>query len=347
MKPIIKLILIISLFLTSVVTFLSCDSPTEPKEINDYIFYLEADSYPENLCFRYYSKSNKVDTVVLPYNGTFGFDISSSGDRLYLADNYTTRIVETDSFNLIGEIPLGGPLLVSPNDKYIIYVGNKTMTILNAEDFSTVFYGSNEVFRLGRFTPDCKTYYYPNDLGVVKMDMTKAPFESHQYSVSGNILQVIPSHDESKIFMYKIYGNFTYSFEVYDITLDSIIFFDIQEPGVGEMEITPDGEYVFYTNPGNLLYGPIPPNFIKVYNIYENTSSELPIPITNSPIYDSLHIQNLAVSPDGRYMVGNGFSSASFVVIDINKMKVIDDYYLGLETHINLLIWDIICQKGL
>jgi len=124
------------------------------------------------------------------------------------------------------------------------------------------------------------------------------------------------------------YATSTSGFEVYDVATDSIIFRDILIPGAGDIALTSDGKYVFYTNPG--VHGGEPPS-PGTFTIFD---------VTRNQIHDSVSAFDyvphnwcfcppcrLAVTPDNRWLVvsgGIGMGQYVLYLYDIRNEEFVD-----------------------
>ncbi len=317
----------------------SCDKPTEPVPVKDYVFYFNDASYFDRY-FRYHSATKRVDTLNIPYNSRAGFAVSADGSRLYLSDGIKTVVMTSDSFQVIAEIPYGGGVSVSPDNRFVAIVGIG-IVMLSTKDYSLVFSDSIPVMR-GKFSRDSRTFYCISSPNVIKVDIGNSTFDLTAKFFAGAALRwIIPSVDENKWILYRQFQTFGYLFEVYDVAQDSIVYQELLSPGAGDIEVTPDGRYVFYTNPGTLLFGP-PPGPLAVFDIERN--SVIDTILTPSPVNGFMVPRNLCITPDGRKLVVIGARGyGEFSVIDVRKLEVIEHYYLGN----NVDIWDVVCQNGL
>ena len=142
----------------------------------------------------------------------------------------------------------------------------------------------------------------------------------------------MPSIDETKLFLYRGVGLWTWDFLVYDVLEDLIIFQQTLVPGAGRMALTPDGQKLFITNPGAGLNDPwVEPGF-EIYNVNSNTVDTL----IEDREYFSVnnwfaHPNHIVVTPDGRWLVILGGSPFRFalIVYDIEKGELIFKKYIG------------------
>ncbi|HWR81829.1 MAG TPA: hypothetical protein VN285_00850 [Candidatus Deferrimicrobium sp.] len=321
------------------------DGPTKPVPVKDYVFYMNDGGYFDRY-YRYFSGAAKVDSLTIPYGSGRGLAVSADGTRLYLGDGAKTTVVSTDSFKLMTTINYynGGGVAVSPDNRLVAIQGKDGLYILNTSDYSLLFHDTTQVAR-GVFTPDSRMFYCLGGGGVYSVDLSDQLFpvgkKPYPYPV---IWKIVPSHDEDKWFLLVYYGSCASSFEVYDVSLDSIIFRDsLFHNGYGDMVLSPDGQLLFYTMPGTIMIcGSDPPARLTVFDVDKNEiSKRILIPGHLPGSY--LLAQNLALTPDGRRLLTDGAAGhGQFVVIDVATMKVVESYYLGNQVD----IWDVSCQNA-
>ena len=305
---VIKLIALAIVFV-AVVILITCDKPFEPVKPIDYPFYLTDDA--NNQLFVFHPISNKLDSMNVPWNVDAAITVSADGKLLYVALGTSVLVVETDSLTTVNQLfyQHSRPISVSPNNKLIAILGG-TLYILRTSDYAVVYTDTTEYsYADGNFSSDSKNFYCTsrlspgaNDL-VYKVDLSESPFPiTRKEFAYGAVTEVIPSVDQSKWFLYLAVGLWTYSFEVYDVNLDSIIFRDILVPGAGFHAATPDGKYVFYTSPGRS--GEIAPDpSFKVYDVEMNA---IDATFTDSAYFCSGQVcvapRNLSISPNSRWL---------------------------------------------
>jgi len=347
-------IAIVSMLLLAI----ACDDdkptePTPPAELKDYVFYFNDAGYTDRY-YRYFSESERADSLIIPYSSLNGLAVSADGSRLYLCDGSRTVVLSTDSFDVITEISCQSAehVSVSPDNQYLAIIGDD-IDIYHTADYTLLFHDTNDV-NCGAFSADSRSFYCTGggdvdgleEPYVYRIDLSDSAFHvQRRFFDEGRPYRVLPSVDEAKWFLYTIFSNFVWAFEVYDVSGDSLIFRDILEPGAGDIEITADGRYVFYSNPGNFQTGPPPPSYFTVFDVDANEILKL----INTEEYaetaeDYLPIGHLAITPDGRKLLGvQGPSGGEMIVVDVATMEI--------ESHINLgrglWLWDATCQNGL
>jgi len=312
------------------------DKPNQPPkpEPKDYVFYLSDGSYRDRY-FLYHSCSRDLDTITIPYGSQGGFAVSPDGSLLYLCDRTLTRVVTTDSLQLVAELP-PGYISVSPDNQFLAIAGSDSIVILRTDDYSAV-YSDTFNFLNGRFSNDSQTYYGNGQHHLLTVRLTDPVQTSDRTFTGGGVYRFVPSPDDSQLYLYVLQSVYDFLFAVVDVASDSILFQTPITPGYGDIEITPDGKHVFYTSPGHVLIGPDPSPYLTVYNTErEQIQSQIPIVDFGLP-------GNLAVSPDGRKLMAAGATGEQkFFVLDISTLTITELYELRYTSPA-----DVVCQNSL
>jgi len=323
--------------------------PPEPPK--DYVAYFyDALSNEGNWYFAYHPLTNNIDSFYLPYESTPV--ISADGKKMYVRDGAhdAIAVVELDSFTVVDQLPYGAPLAVSP-DNQLIAVYSDGLYILRTSDYSEVFRDTTLGGR-GVFSSNSKSFYGttgwspgPPDPFAYRVDLadTLSPVTKKTFP-DGGPLQLVPSLDEKKWFLYLKFDTFGCLFAVYDILTDSIIFRDHLTPGTGDLELTPNGRYVFYTNPGTLLIGPPPPFSFTAYDVDKNEIHKV---ISTIGVFDEPHdigvpVGEICITPDGRWLVAIMTGGYDYVfALDIENMNI-DRYRLVYGP----MLYGLACQNS-
>ena len=345
-------------FLSLAFAFIACDDdvkPTEPDpppEPKDYMFYFNDGGYHDRY-YRYFSESERADSLTIPHDSRKGFAAAADGSRLYLPDGNKTVVVDTDSFEDITVIDFecSHGVSVSPDNQYVAIIGDD-VRILSASDYTLVFHDTDAVWH-GIFSADSKQFYcvggWSGDGSVlpyvysVNLADSSFPVQRHTFS-DGGAWRIVPAVDGSRWFLYLKYDTFGYVFEVYDVAKDSIIFRDLLTPGAGDIEVTPDGKYAFYSNPGTTLVGPPPPSDFTVFDIEANAIHKI-VSTEDSAGGTStfMPIGNFAITPDGRKLLAvRGPTGGDFLVFDVNAMEIDKRFNVGNQAW----LWNVTIQNG-
>jgi len=330
--------------------FTGCDdNPVEPDEPKDYpAYFFDAYYNDANWYFAYHPASNQVDSFWLPYS--LPPLISADGKKMYITGIPTDHIdvLDTDSMVVIDQLPYVGAFAVSPDNRLIAVVDDGlSLSILETSDYSVVFHDTTTFNERCVFSSNSQRFYgAPQAGGVYILDLSDSQFPITIITPPfGSVRDLAPSHDESKVFLYLQrpqlfwYG----AFAVYDLAADSLIFSDTLRPGFGELEPTPDGRYVFYTNPGHMLYGPGLP-WIRVYDVQRNAIHKeiTTAGVLEEPYGSGVPLEEICVTPDGQWVVALAVNSYDFVIaFDVYNMAVSKYVRLG-----HSWLWGVSCQKA-
>jgi len=317
---------------------------TAPKDYRAYFYDAETDD--SNWFFTYHPATNELDSVFLHARSLH--TVSADGSRLYLqtgGESSSLLVLESDSFTVIDALPDVAAFGESPNGRYLAVGSMNNFRILDASSYSEL-YSNGRTIADGRFSFNSQRWYgYGSWDTVYRLDLSGGQFNLTFHTFPGAVRQIVPSPDESRWYLYlQVASNSQHMFAVYDVASDSLIFRDPLWPGYGEVEVTPNGRYVFYTNPGNWTYGPGPP-WIYVYDAATNagTDSISTVGMFAAPYDDGVLITQLYITPDGRWMVATDFEYPYVFAVDlstreIEKFRQLDDLNA---------IWGLTGQNGL
>jgi len=334
-----SLLLVAAIGLSLFLDGCECDKPVEPKPLTDYpVYFCDPEGTPE--LFVYHPLTQQVDSIEIPWRPREGITVSADGKRLYLAQRACLVVVDTDSLNLIAELPYrpDDPVGVSP-DNQLVAMANNGLHILNAEDHSVVFQDTTPVIHCV-FSADSKTLYCAGKGSnfVYKVDLSDATYPvSRKEFGDGMITYIVPSPDECKWFLYWSLGTWTSAFEVYDVLNDSIIFREGLTPGYGQIAISPDGKYAFYTNPGRSATDPPAPPAFTVFDIESNAIDTV---VSDIDFFSDstwvAHPNWLAVTPDSRWLaiLGGSLALRVLYLYDIQKGQLVHREDWGGSGHV-------------
>jgi len=283
--------------------------PPQPKDYPVY-FCNQANS----TLWIFHPLSRKLDSMVTPYDGVMrGVTVSADGQLLYFSQADRVLVVDSDSLGLVAELPYEAwwGTAVSPDNNLLAIMGHG-ISILRTQDWSVVFADTIDVYR-GVFSRDSRTFYacsaegwdYFNSLCWVE-PLDDNPVLQHK-EFYNHVTQVRPTPDGSKLLL-----NLLWHFVVYDIAGDTILT-DIELwPGQGNLEITPDGKYAFFSNPSTML-GERGTTDLYVFDVLVNSVVDtLDLDVLGDSISLFIFgIGEMAVTPDGRWLAAHDSPSGT------------------------------------
>ncbi len=292
----------------------------------NYLYVSNEGGFPESMIYVISTETDSlVDSISLgPYNIPGQIALSPDKRTLYATTvvwdssgrDYTTTHYEIDTrtkaIKYIG--PNSSPI-ISPNGKYLFYPGQEVFRIFDAYTHQVVYedsiYFYPECFDAcnhlvyGGIEGGCRVFNYKKMTWVRNINIY--PYES------------VLSPDGNRLYYLSGDGSAAY-FGVYDLRGDSLVVeFEINSPG--QLAITPDGEFVYFTDPGGgggcIQIEPPPTGKLGVFDTKTNT----PLPsISLDVLADSgtpppLGPNYIRITPDGR---------KAYLSICLNRILVID-----------------------
>lgn len=331
----------------------SCgDGPTGPKPAKDYAVYFNSGTSMRD-SYRFYPRSGVVDTFSISYDSERAMAVSASGSRLYLENSSGVVVVSSDSMTYVTSLPYkanSGGIAVSPDGRFMAVAGDD-LHVLRTFDYSVVFSDTGQLFH-AVFSCDSKTLYciggyesvspQPCIYTLEVSDTICIPSQRNA-QWPGSPWRIVPSLTGDRWFLLLRSGLFDFRFAVYDVAHDSLVFQEYHTPGSGDIAQSKDGKFVFYSNPGTIAVGPAPPSSFTVFNVEDNRVEK----VVNTGDLQSatpgyFPIGSLAVTPDGRYLIGlAGPGGGEFVLFNIGEMEVVDNRIITSS-----FLGEVVCQNG-
>ena len=317
------------------------DKPTRPKppeEPKEYSFYF-LDAFSAQ-CFEYSPTAGIVDSFLTPFTGSYEIQyatLSADGVTMYVTTQSALYSLDVSTLDTARIFDTDRRVIASPDGRYLILL-EYPLQVLSTQDYSLVFTDTLGVFD-GTFSADGQTFYgcghsgsgFVYELSMGGSFVTSASWLTYRVPTTLGV-----SPDGAKWYLYSIdtQHQCTYSFDVYDTLADSIIFSVPVVPGLGSLAVSPEGRFVYFTNPG---YGmmpnpdcPEPPNEITVFDASKN---QLYLKISTAATYGDLGFQYLNIgslesTPDGKWILGLSVHTG-FVLIDANAAQITQFEALG------------------
>ncbi len=333
------------------------DNPVKPPPAKDYYIYFANELSP-NAYYRYNTGTMQVDSFFLPYNSVFdGFGISPNGKTMYLHPDEGIVEVELDSFTVVAEHPLvlkksmnsKHQVLVSPNGRYLALL-NEYLHIVDLNDLSIVYADTINRVGHGWFTADSRNLLcYVNDtvdqyshvyiLEVNFGDTIAAVRHEFPFGVP---TRIVASPDYQKWFMLMYITAGIYGFQVYELGLDSITYHHSMCFENGDLQITPDGNEVIYSyyQPGYILDGCAPKDIITVFDAIGNGINRN-VTTFNDSLGMVVSIGGMAITPDGRYLVGVSTDMAQIFHYNLRKKQIVNCLQFGGYSR----LFNAVCQR--
>lgn len=322
----------------------------EPEEPKDYVVYFQ-DGGTFNTYYAFHPLTGTLDSFTLPPEHRWDMAVSADGKTLFIPEPTTVAVVDIESETVLDRLPYkaNGGVAVSPDGQLLAVLG-EDLHILKTSDFSVVFHDTDWV-KQGRFGSNSKSFYCGSGGLVTPRAAYKVALDSgftvtRRVFSDGNVSRIIPSHDETKWFLYLYAFRDLSWLEVYDVTSDSLIYREPLVPGIGDFELTPDERFLFYTNSAFQISGVPAPDSFYVFDI-ENNHRHAAIPgFVVNETGDTLPRSpgEMTITPDGRWLVmaGSGDGVGGLIAFDVNKMEIYWTSTLNLRVQVSSLT----CQNS-
>lgn len=306
------------------VTYEALPDCPAPKDYTVYCW----DKSNEGWYFGYHPSTNEVDSFFISARGALV--VSADGKLGYRTnrDDEYVRVVSLDSLRsgdtlqATAILPLGNVAAVSP-DGQLIVSSKGGLSILRTSDYTEIHHDSSLFGQV--FSPNSKRVYgrIRGTYNALKLDLSDSLHPVTIKEFTGYLVyDIVPSPDETKWYLYM--ATYTHQlFAVYDVEADSIIFSEAMWPGNGDLAVTPNGKYVFYTNPGNMIDGPGDAD-IHVYNASTNQAGNR---VTTGGLFEypydgGILVGQMVVTPDGRWLVAVGSGYPFVITMDLKTSEI-------------------------
>jgi hypothetical protein len=284
------------------------EAPVCPKDeepiVKDYRAYFW-DGINQKTLYWYHTGLGEFDSVTIQWEITANPTVSSDGSLIYIPSGDTIKVLNTKSFSTVGEIALSAeePVIVSPDGQYIAVLGDSTW-IVRTSDYSVIHVDTALAFQ-GSFSSDSRTLYTSH------FNLRRISFSDSNHIVSElinddlSVRQAKPTIDDSELLIYYRVGTFEWAFGIFDLSLNMLVSYDLQQPGNGTFAMTPDGSRAYYGSPGDLSY---PGN--SLLTEYDIDASRVIKRINMKGLIEEFEpyetpVGEIAVSPDGLWLLGH------------------------------------------
>lgn len=332
-----------SLIIISLLCFFACndDNPVKSKGPCGYNIYFYDYRYPQK-CFYYNTVSQNIDSFYLPVIPVYDITVSAVGKYLFVPTEYEVIVVDWHQNDIVTELPYDSihDIAVSPDGELVALQGNG-LYILRSDNYHVIYHDSARTMG-GHFSSNSEYFYYAGSggwpslaykLNLRTLEITSKDFSHDLYEAS--VGRVVPSNDDSLWFVYYSippYPYENYYFAVYNLSADQIIYADNQRPGRGNIAVSQDGKYAFYTNPGGTISQDFsPPYSFRVYDIENNALlKEISTVLTFD---DTLTVyfptEEICVTPDSKWLVALSWGYDEIVIVNLATMEIEKQFALG------------------
>lgn len=296
-------------------------SPTGPGTLKDYPVYFNSGNHYRPF-LRYHPTTGRIDSITVPLSPNRAMAVSADGSRLYLGSATQTVVLEVDSMTPLASIPYGPwglGLTESPDGKLLAIASRDGLYIYSTGGYSLEF-SHPDTSAAAVFSSDGQTLYAvrgQGDGGLLRVQIERGSYvvDTLPFSVG----RVMPDPDGRTLYL-ATFGLFMH----YDLHRDTALYLDTLSGGIPDIEVTPDGRYVFYSDPGSRF------RQTNALCVYEPRTRRLRTKISCEAEFDgyqvSMNAGSIAITPDGRTLVATwtsgGWTLPGFFVVDVHSLEV-------------------------
>jgi hypothetical protein len=331
--------------------------PEPVRYSSDYPVYF-IDDISQLALYEYYPGTDSIHKTAIDLGYTCGLVVGYGGERLYADNQYHgLRVVDLVTKELDTALTISGRPAISPDGSRLVLAAD-SLYILDALSLAIVHTIDTIAARSLCFSADGNRLYVPVShngrdtlLATVQMDQPDYPVTIK------SLLNAIPdltevtdlclSPDESTLYLCGDAGG--QFFAAIDVAQDTLIatqpLFD--NPAQGRLAMTPDGARVFAPHPTYSIShgGLIPPPELFVYDaaigsISCRHMSGLDLLYLDTWHVDSLSRRDIAVTPDGRWLVCTSMPFPFVLLFDAYTLELVHAF-----TDHNLRPGYLACQR--
>lgn len=295
--------------------------PPPPEPPKDYaVYFRRLIGNSQHRLYRFTVLSHQLDSVLVTMRGRFKtLTVSADGARLFASDADIYRVFDATSLQEIDTLNFGGRIRFSPDGKYLS-VTDSLHYLLDAGDYSVLGVDSL-VSASSRFSADGRflflLWHDGTDYHVRQKNLPGLEI-AHDINIgSGSVHDGLmePASDGATVALYRTYV------EMYDIATGQLIGESMVVPGLGDMDLDPIGNHLYFTGPGQY--------FIWEYGSFTLARWRVGRERLSSRFVDTMMywlpcndngaalFENITVTPDGRWLVALDFYGQLFTVVDL------------------------------
>jgi hypothetical protein len=313
--------------------------PAEP--ISDYDIYIGG-SEPDNPIMVYNTRLRTItDTIILTDMQLLAdLAVSANGNYLVVATNtvaapnpYQVTVYDLATMDTVKSYAGGSQLEVSNTGKYVALFGNEVDSISFLDGISFApYFTEKRTFMSGRFSSDDGKFYcvsHTNEIFIYDMAAKALDTVLHYYNNNGDsmaLTAVQPSRDGARLYLL---GTVYYSYHFLMSYLpegDSSVLEYWIGPPKGDIRLTPDGNYIIATDPGDVAMDQLGSEQI----IFIDTRNDAMVAYIPAPFaqgggeFSGIYPGEIAILPDSRFTMVASEQNAAFGMVNNHLHQFVD-----------------------
>jgi hypothetical protein len=266
-----------------------------------------------------------VDSFSVPYPAWL-YSLSADGSMMFFRSGDNTVVVDRATLTEQRVLPDTRVIDASPDGQWLA-VGDPYLKLVNPSTWETLYTDTTIEPVRGVFTQSSSHLYVLVGWSVYRLDLSGGLGGPPVYVTSTRSLHTIaatPSGDKLGCLVSS--GNCRTVFAVYDTERDTIVHKTTFNPGRCRMAASPNGKYLFVSNPGDYIsYECDPPEYgIWVFDLEANAFTDFISSIgeygPEKTLDTMVWIRGLTVTPDGQWVIGTSDRNR-FIVINATTLE--------------------------
>jgi len=320
--------------------------PAEP--VSDYDVYIGGGQGDAPILV-YNTRLQAIADTIIFANMQWLEDLAVSADGNYLLvatdtvigpSHYRLTVYDLATLDTVISYPGGNQIEVSNTGKYIAVLGYRVdnISFIDGVTFEPYF-SEKRAFMSGRFSADDSKFYcvsHTNEIFIYDMAAKALDTVLYYYDNSGYwmaLSAVQPSLDGKRLYLLASYSYYSHRIMSYLPESDSSVLQYWIGPPMGDIRLTPDGNYVIVTDPGAMAIEENGSDNI----IYIDTRTDAVVTLVPAPLalaggeFSGIYPGEIAILPDGRFTMVATESFEAFGMVDNRLHQFADIEYRPVE----------------
>ncbi len=283
--------------------------------------------------YQYLPYDDSLRTFELPEQARLTA-VSADGTRLFATTETETLVIHWLSLGVIARLPYhlpyDGAIAASP-DGSMLAICTDDLYILDASTYDVLYHDTLKLCN-GQFSADSRSFYgcrWESPYGYLHRFRCDSSFAMTFWHTGAWIHRFVPSPDETRFYIINRYSYSTCEdiFSIYDIVGDSMLYEQLLPSGMGlgDLALSPDGRYAFFSNPGAYIIDPGCPPPDSFITVFDTETFNVCDRICTKAVYgdntevDSFSLaREIVISPDGKWLMSVSWLN-TFVVANIEN----------------------------
>lgn len=328
-------LLIVFFFLSGCEEKVDCPVCPEPEPLSDYNVYIGVYGSDPGV-YIYNTKAMAIVDSIPTLPLVTDLEVTVNEEYLIgspVGQSGNTWIMDLQTRTIVKEFSFQGEIEISKNGKFIAF-DSEPLRIFDATTLEVVFSDSTPITG-GHFDPSGDLYYcIKSGNTIVRYDvagdsaLSDIPW-GDPGAPGGALRKVVPTQDSNKMFLWVYFGPGWSRVYAYYVAQDSNkIIYEIESQNT-DIELTPDGKRLIFTDPFDFIYAASFNVFIADAE-HDQLIAIVPTPYIGDPWQQYIiNSREIAITPDGKNCILGTLASPWTGMMSIKDREYIDWFRIG------------------